>query len=272
MTDGLRIHLPQLFSLDPLRTDALDRFVSTCLASGGVWDHPRQSDGISNIDRVFERGPEGIGVCARIYEIDDQSLHTFWLEIRRDVKGITWSLHFDVVETSARRAYNAVHDHDRADDIEWRVRLTGDANIVDGVLVVVDESTSALVPAESAMSGDDEDAAQLEGDRKTVEALIAHGDPLTKSRAVDHWVYFASVSARVRFVSETDALGFSATEMHDDGKGPNPFWVCVSRVDHVDLVSIHRVVMTLVAAARRHGGDYDGWECPVEAAGPHSAT
>jgi len=40
--------LPQLFSLDPLHTDALDLFVSTCLAGGGVWDRPRKSDGISN--------------------------------------------------------------------------------------------------------------------------------------------------------------------------------------------------------------------------------
>ena len=81
----------QLFSLDPRRTDALDLFVSTCLASGGVWDHFRTSDGIAYIDRVFDRGSEGIGVCARIYEIDDQSLHTFWLELKRDNDRIRWS-------------------------------------------------------------------------------------------------------------------------------------------------------------------------------------
>jgi hypothetical protein len=152
MTAGPPIHLPQLFSLDPFRTDALDLFVSTCLASGRVWDRPRKSDGISNIDRVFERGPDGIGVCARIYEIDDQSLHTFWLEIKRDVDGITWSLHFDVIETSTRRAYDAVHSRDRAEDIDWRARLTGDAIVVDGVLLVVEESTSASVlePPEAA--------------------------------------------------------------------------------------------------------------------------
>ncbi len=42
--------LPPLFSLDPLRTDALERFVSACLASGGIWDSPQKSDGISNGD------------------------------------------------------------------------------------------------------------------------------------------------------------------------------------------------------------------------------
>ncbi len=139
--DDTSSHLPQLFSLDPLHTEALDLFVSTCLASGGVWNRPRKSDGISSIDRVFECGPEGIGVCARIYEVDDQSLHTFWLEIHRDVDGIRWSLSFDVIETSPRRAYNAVHNHDRAEDIEWQARLTGDAIVVDGVLLIVEEST-----------------------------------------------------------------------------------------------------------------------------------
>jgi hypothetical protein len=34
---------------------------------------------------------------------------------------------------------------------------------------------------------DDDEAAQLAGDRKTVASLIAQGDPLTKARPVDHW-------------------------------------------------------------------------------------
>ncbi len=63
-------------------------------------------------------------------------------------------------------------------------------------------------------------------------------------------------------MTEAEALGFVA----GDEAEPDSFCARVSRVDHVDLESIHRVVMTLVAAAKRHGGDYDGWECPVEAA------
>jgi hypothetical protein len=136
--------LLQLFAFDPRHTEALDLFVSTCLASGSVWEHFRTSDGIGYIDRVFERGAEGIGVCARIYEIDDQSLHTFWLEIRRDVDRITWSLYFDPVGASPRN-YNAVHDHDFADEVEWRATLTGEAMLVDGALLVVEELTSAAI-------------------------------------------------------------------------------------------------------------------------------
>lgn len=112
---------------------------------------------------------------------------------------------------------------------------------------------------------DDDDAEQLEGDRKTVEALIGQGDPLTKARQVDHWIYFATAKSRDHFVDEVGRIGFSV-DAHDDGNEPNPFCARVSRVDHVDLASIHRVVMTLVIAAKRYAGDYDGWECPVEAA------
>src|SRR5262249_16719949 len=119
--------------------------------------------------------------------------------------------------------------------------------------------------AEGEMSTDDmDDAGQLDGDRKTVAALVAAGDPLTKARTVDHWIYFSSQPGRDHFISEVTALGFNVTDTRDDADPPNIHCVCVSRVDHVDLESIHRVVMSLFAAAQRYSGDYDGWECPVE--------
>jgi len=112
--------------------------------------------------------------------------------------------------------------------------------------------------------GDAEDEAeQLEGDRKTVEALIAHGDPLKRARQVDHWIYFPNPEGRDAFVDEVEPLGFTA-DTYDAGVEPNPHCARVSRVDHVDLEFIHKVVMALVAAAKRQAGDYDGWECPVE--------
>lgn len=114
------------------------------------------------------------------------------------------------------------------------------------------------------MTDDDDDPAQLEGDRKTVAALVAHGDPLTKARPVDHWSFFETVENRNKFVDEVVPLGFQLVETHADGRQPRPFCARVVRVDHVDLESIHRVVMTLFRAARRHDGEYDGWECPVE--------
>jgi hypothetical protein len=112
----------------------------------------------------------------------------------------------------------------------------------------------------------DDDAVQLEADRQTVKALKAHGDPLTKARQVDHWIYFATAKGRDRFVKEVAHLGFHLDDKYK-ADAPKSFCARVSRVDHVDLESIHRVVMTLFAVAEQHGGEYDGSECPVETEG-----
>lgn len=119
----------------------------------------------------------------------------------------------------------------------------------------------------SMTNDEDDDLGQLEGDRLTVATLAQRGDPLTKPRQVDHWAYFPTAAARDRFVEEVIPLGFTTSDADSVGQAPNPFCACVSRVDPVDLESIHRVVMTLFRAAKRHAGDYDGWECPVEADG-----
>ncbi len=115
------------------------------------------------------------------------------------------------------------------------------------------------------MTDDDDHPSELEADRLTVAALVAEGDPLTKARQVDHWSFFPTADARDRFIAEVAPLGFTASDTDAEGEPPNTFCAYVSRVDHVDLESIHRVVMTLFRAAERHGGEYDGWECPVKA-------
>lgn len=114
------------------------------------------------------------------------------------------------------------------------------------------------------MTVDDDYDAQLEGDRKTVAALAAEGDPLTKPRLVDHWIYFDTANTRDRFVDEVARLGFTITDTHGGAPPPNRFYAKVSSVTPVDLESIHGIVRTMVAAAQRNAGEYDGWESPVE--------
>jgi len=135
--------------LPPEPAHALDRFVSCCLTDGGVWDDLRTSDGVVSA-RVVERSAERVQMCGRIYEIDDQSLHGFWLELDRSGDGVTWRLHFDVVASSLRRARNAIDSCDRAEDTEWRVSLTGHAEIRDGALVVISGSTRSLAETDDA--------------------------------------------------------------------------------------------------------------------------
>ncbi len=98
------------------------------------------------------------------------------------------------------------------------------------------------------MAGD-VDAEQLEADRKVVAALARHGDPLITPRPVDHWIYFATAADRAHFLDEVVVLGFSAYDADEQEQAP--YCAQVTRVDPVDLESIHRVVMTLVAAGSR---------------------
>lgn len=138
--------LEALLPLAPGRTDSLDWFIGSCLTDGGPWASPRTSDGISNVDRVLERGPDVLRVCGRIWNIE-QTLHTFWLEIARhgEQDRFGWFLYFDVAESSARRARNALDNHDVPNDIEWHARLAGEAMVQGDALAIVSGSTRVLV-------------------------------------------------------------------------------------------------------------------------------
>jgi hypothetical protein len=85
--------------------------------------------------RVVEYLPERIRVCGRIFEID-QTLHSFWLDMRRGTAGVTWELHFDVVAASPRRERNAIDTFDDPQEIEWRITLSGAGEVQHGTLVV----------------------------------------------------------------------------------------------------------------------------------------
>ncbi len=106
-------------------------------------------------------------------------------------------------------------------------------------------------------------------DRRLVDVLREHGDPLIPPREVAHWAYFDTRQARDRFLSDVMALGFTTTDVAMDPE-PDTLQFCahVRRVDSVELDHIHAVVMQLFEAARRHGGEYDGWETPLERGSP----
>ncbi len=142
----MAVDLVALISVELGRTDALDWFIGSCLCEGGIWDNPRTSDGINAIERLLERGPDALRVAGRIWETD-QSLHAFWLELKREDGSdrFGWVLYFDVIETSARRARNALSNHENAEAIEWRAKLVGEATVADDKLTIVPGSTRVEV-------------------------------------------------------------------------------------------------------------------------------
>jgi hypothetical protein len=141
-SEAVAADLETLLPLEPV--DALDWFVGSCLADGGLWESPRTSDGISNIDRVIERTPDALRVCGRIWNIA-QTVHTFWLEIARDHDRFCWFLYFDIAESSSRRGRNAIDNHAVPDDIEWVAQIAGEAIVESDALAIVPGSTRVLV-------------------------------------------------------------------------------------------------------------------------------
>jgi hypothetical protein len=131
-------YMADLSALIPLEpgSAALEWFIGTCLFEAGVWASPRTSDGVNAIERVLERGLDVLRGCGTIWEID-QSLHAFWLEIERTGDRFAWRLYYDVIASSERRARNAMSNHDRPEDLEWRATLAGEATVEGNALTLV---------------------------------------------------------------------------------------------------------------------------------------
>jgi len=138
--------LAALLSVDPGPQAALDWFIGSCLYEANVWESPRTSDGLHSIARVLERGPDCLNVCGRIWTID-QTIHAFWLQVRRDGTDdrYSWFLAFEVAYASSRKAENALDNHDRPEDIEWHARISGEATVEDGALAIVPDSTRVII-------------------------------------------------------------------------------------------------------------------------------
>lgn len=103
-------------------------------------------------------------------------------------------------------------------------------------------------------------------DRRVVDVLEEHGDVHSIPRRIDHWAYFRTPDARQAFVQDLVPEGFALEGTADDAQA---FGAQVFRTDTVELDHIHEVVMKLFKLADQHGGDYDGWECPVEKPAPN---
>jgi len=131
--EQVSVDLRTVFELE-VRPDAykLETFISDRLFEAGAWGADNCPDGIVHI-RVLETEPDRLRLCGRLVEINGK-LHPFWLELESGI-AVTWSLYFDVVATTPRRARDAIDVFDRASDIEWQVSLSGKAELRDGALV-----------------------------------------------------------------------------------------------------------------------------------------
>lgn len=100
-------------------------------------------------------------------------------------------------------------------------------------------------------------------DRRVVENLAKHGDPLTEPRDVAHWIHFADPAQREACKARLTAAGFECSETDDSPDSARPHGLVAKRIDSVDLHEIHDLVMFLVGHADACEGTYDGWESQV---------
>ena len=105
---------------------------------------------------------------------------------------------------------------------------------------------------------------QMIENRRVCEALERYGDKLTVEREIDHWCYFLSAEAVDAYIAEVSPLGFQVRNRSVTESDPSRFGVQIWRLDAPSYAQIDDVTVPLFEAALRLGGDYDGWECPVE--------
>lgn len=100
--------------------------------------------------------------------------------------------------------------------------------------------------------------------RRVCEALERHGDTLVAEREIDHWSYFPNLAAADTYLAEVKASGFQVRNRSVSDGITLCFGVQVWRADVPSYGNIDDVTLPLFEAAARHGGEYDGWECPVD--------
>jgi uncharacterized protein (TIGR01619 family) len=101
--------------------------------------------------------------------------------------------------------------------------------------------------------------------RRVIDQLEKHGDPLTKARPVDHWIFFKTEADKEKFLSKISDDGFTIiTNNYDKELGETPFRLHISRIDKVDYNSVDDYALELWELAEECNGAYDGWETSVE--------
>jgi uncharacterized protein (TIGR01619 family) len=100
--------------------------------------------------------------------------------------------------------------------------------------------------------------------RHVIDNLKKGGDKLTKSREVDHWIYFKTAKDRQLFLDKIESDGFTVVDKRHDKKwGEYSYSLHIKRVDYVDWSNVDDYVLYLWQIASETNGDYDGWETQI---------
>jgi regulator of RNase E activity RraB len=101
--------------------------------------------------------------------------------------------------------------------------------------------------------------------RRLLTQLESSGDVLTAPRVLDHHALFDSERAAMTASAELAALGYSvdAPAKNEDARYSLEF----HREDPLADGRVDAVCTEVLGVVTRHGGEYDGWGCPIVRAG-----
>ena len=95
--------------------------------------------------------------------------------------------------------------------------------------------------------------------RKVLDVLEQKGETLQRPRDVWHWIYFRETD-REEFRAAVTALQYrvESSPGHNNSEFPNG--ICIVRFQSVKPSELDDAVIELFRLAKKHCGDYDGWE------------
>ncbi|TDN79070.1 uncharacterized protein (TIGR01619 family) [Salegentibacter sp. 24] len=101
-------------------------------------------------------------------------------------------------------------------------------------------------------------------DQSVIRNLYNAGDPLTKERSVNHWMYFSTESNMLKCKKELENKNFMIQNSGVNQQTNLPFELQFSRMDKVDINSIFPITSELRKIAKEYNGEYDGWDTSIE--------
>lgn len=99
--------------------------------------------------------------------------------------------------------------------------------------------------------------------RKVLDVLEQKGDSLERPRDVLHWIYFRTDADREQFRVAVAPLRYRLESKSDREHRDFPKGICIARLQSVKPAELDDAVIELFRLAKKHSGDYDGWETQV---------
>lgn len=101
--------------------------------------------------------------------------------------------------------------------------------------------------------------------RRMIKALMEKGDDITKTRDIEHFLYFKTQGNRRGFLTNLELPRFKVIDMPVEKTefGDYPFRLVISRQDKPDIQNMDQITISFVQLAKKNNGRYDGWKTPV---------